>query len=45
MQKNSPGNINPNLFSKEISNHFKSFLNTTQIMCNYFKKKKIEGKL
>lgn len=45
MQKNSPGNINPNLFSKEISNHFKSFLNTTQIMCNYFKKKKIEGKI
>ena len=45
IQKKLPGKINPNLFTKEISNHFKSFLNTTQIMCNYFKKKQIRGKI
>jgi len=45
IQKKSPGKINPNLFTREISNHLKSFFNTTQIMCNYFKKKKIEGRI
>ncbi len=45
IQKKSPGKINPNLFAREISNHLKSFFNTTQIMCNYFKKKKIEGRI
>lgn len=45
LQKKKPGNINSNLFSKEIADHFKSFLNTTQIACNYFIKKKIHGKI
>ncbi len=44
-QNKKPGNINPELFSQEIGEHFKSFLNTTQISANFFIKKKIEGKI
>lgn len=45
LQNKKPGKINPDLFSLELGKHFKSFLNTTQISCNYFIKKKIEGKI
>lgn len=44
-QNKKPGNINPELFSQEIGEHFKSFLNTTQIAANLFIKKKTEGKI
>ena len=45
LQKKNPGKIDSDLFSNEISAHFKSFLNTTQIMCNYYVKNKIKGKI
>jgi NAD(P)-dependent dehydrogenase (short-subunit alcohol dehydrogenase family) len=45
LQKNDPGSVDPNLFTDEVVDHFKSFLNTTQTMCNYFKKKKNGGKI
>ena len=33
------------MFLKEINIHLGSFLNTTQIMCDYFLNKKIKGKI
>ena len=43
--KKNPPHINSKIFSKEISNHICSYFNTTQILCDYFVKNKIKGKI
>ncbi len=45
LQKKNPPHINSKKFSRELSNHVESFLNTTQITCEYFSKNKIEGRI
>ena len=45
LQRKNPPHINSKIFSKEISNHICSYFNTTQILCDYFVKNKIKGKI
>lgn len=45
LQKKDPPKINSKKFSKELSIHVESFLNTTQAACEYFSKNKIKGRI
>ena len=45
LQRKNPPYINSNIFSKEISNHICSYFNTTQLLCEYFVKNKIKGRI